>query len=126
MSGEVQVSFVGILAAIPQMKAGRMRGLAVSTKQRTPVLPDLPTIDEAGVPGYDKGGWSGFFAPAAVPDSIVKHLYQGVAKVLKNPDTVKQLAAQGSVAVGNTPEEFGAFVRAEIAELAKLIREMKL
>jgi tripartite-type tricarboxylate transporter receptor subunit TctC len=126
MSGEVQVSFVGILAAIPFMKSGRMRGLAVSTRQRSPVLPDLPTIDEAGVPGYDKPGWTGFFAPAQVPDSVINYLYQGVAKVLKNPDTVKELAAQGSVAVGNSPEEFGAFVRAEIVEWGKLIREMKL
>ena len=126
MTGEVQVSFVGILAAIPYMKSGRIRGLAVSTKQRSAALPHLPTIDESGVPGYDKPGWTGFFAPAAVPDSIVNGLYQGVAKVLKDPATVKQLASQGSVAVGNTPEEFGAFVRFEIAEWGKLIKEMKL
>ena len=126
MTGEVQVSFVGILAAIPYMKSGRIRGLAVSTKQRSAALPHLPTIDESGVPGYDKPGWTGFFAPAAVPDSIVNHLYQGVAKVLKDPATVKQLASQGSVAVGNTPEEFGAFVRFEIAEWGKLIKDMKL
>ena len=126
MSGEVQAGFVAILAAIPFMKSGRMRGLAVSTKQRSPVLPDLPTIDEAGVPGYDKAGWTGFFAPAAVPEPIIGYLYQAVAKVLKDPETVKQLAAQGSVAVGNTPEEFSVFVRAEIAEWSKLIRKMNL
>ncbi len=126
MSGEVQAGFVAILGAVPFMKSGRMRGLAVSTKQRSPVLPDLPTIDEAGVPGYDKAGWTGLFAPAGVPESIITHVYQATAKVLKNPDTVKQLADQGSVAVGNSPEEFGTFVRSEIAEWAKLIRDMKL
>jgi tripartite-type tricarboxylate transporter receptor subunit TctC len=126
MSGEVQVLISGILSVVPHMKAGRMRGLAVTTKQRSPALPDLPTIDEAGVPGYDKAGWTGLFAPAAVPEPIITRLYQGVAKVLKNPDTVKQLADQGSVAVGNSPDEFGAFVRSEIVEWGKLIREMKL
>jgi tripartite-type tricarboxylate transporter receptor subunit TctC len=108
------------------MKSGRIRGLAVSTRQRSPALPETPSLHEAGVPGYDKPGWTGFFAPAAVPDSIINYLYRGVAKVLKNPDTVKQLAEQGSVAVGNSPEEFGAFVRSEIAEWGKLIHEMKL
>ena len=126
MSGEIQVSFQGLLAAIPFMKSGRMRGLAVSTKERSPILPDTPTIHEAGVPGYDKGGWTGLYAPAAVPAPIINYVYQAVAKVLKNPGTVRQLAAQGLTAVGNTPEEFGAFVRAELVEWAKLIKEMKL
>ena len=126
ISGETQVLFVGILGAIPHMKAGRMRGLAVTTKQRSPALPDLATIDEAGVPGYDKPGWFGLFAPAAVPGPIINHVYRAMAKVLKEPATVKRLASEGAVAVGNPPEEFGAFVRAEISEWSKLIREMKL
>ena len=126
ISGETQVLFVGILGAIPHMKAGRMRGLAVTTKQRSPALPDLATIDEAGVPGYDKPGWFGLFAPAKVPGPIIAHVYGAMAKVLKDPATVKRLASEGAVAVGNPPEEFGAFVRAEISEWSKLIREMKL
>ncbi len=126
MSGEVQVAFLGLLTAIPFMKSGRLRGLAVTTKQRTPILPDTPTIDEAGVPGYDKSGWTGLYAPAAVPDPIIDYVYQAVVKVLKDPETAKTLAAQGSTLVGNTPKEFGAFVRAELAEWAQLIRDMKL
>ncbi len=126
MSGEVQVAFLGLLTAIPFMKSGRLRGLAVTTKQRTPILPDTPTIDEAGVPGYDKSGWTGLYAPAAVPDPIIDYVYQAVAKVLKDPETAKTLAAQGSTLVGNTPKEFGEFVRAELAEWAQLIRDMKL
>jgi tripartite-type tricarboxylate transporter receptor subunit TctC len=126
ISGETQVIITGILGAIPYMRSGRMRGLAVTTKQRSPALPDLPTIDESGVPGYDKPGWFGLFAPAAVPEPIIAQVYGAMAKVLKNPTTVKQLADQGAVAVGNSPEEFGAFVRSEIAEWGKLIREMKL
>ena len=126
ISGEVQVGFSGILTAIPFMKSGRMRGIAVSTKQRSPALPDLPTVDESGVPGYDKASWFGLFAPAAVPAPIIAHVYGAMAKVLKNPDTVKRLAAEGAVAIGNPPEEFGPFVRTEIAEWSKLIKEMKL
>jgi len=126
MSGEVQVLMPASQSALPFVKSGRMRALAVSTKQRAPVLPDLPTIDEAGVPGYDKAAWFALFARAAVPDAIITRVHQAAVKVLKNPDIVKQLAAEGAVAVGNSPAEFDAFVRSEIAEWAKLIREMKL
>jgi tripartite-type tricarboxylate transporter receptor subunit TctC len=126
MSGEVQVSFVSILSAVPYMKAGRIRGIAVSTRERTPVLPDMPSLHEAGVTGYDKPSWTGFLAPGGVPDAIINQIYGGAAKVLKNPETVKALAVQGSTAVGNTPEEFGTFVRTELTEWAKLIKEMKL
>ena len=126
MTGEIQMGFQGILAAVPFMKSGRMRGLAVSTKERSPILPDMPSLHEAGVPGYDKGGWTGLYAPAGVPAPIINTIYGAVVKVLKDPETVKALAGQGSTLVGNTPDEFGAFVRAEIAEWAKLIKEMKL
>ena len=126
MSGEVQALMPGSLSVLPFVRSGQIRPLAVTTRQRTPLLPDLPTIDEAGVPGYDKAGWFALFAPAAVPDPIVDHVYQVAAKVLKNPDVVKRLAAEGAVTGGNPPAEFSAFVRSEIAEWAKLIREMKL
>ena len=125
-SGEVQVMLPGFAPALPFVKSGRMRALAVSTKQRSRVLPDLETIDEAGVRGYDKSAWYGLFAPAAVPESIIAHMYQATIKVLKNPDIEKRLALQGAVAVGNPPAEFDAFVRSEIAAWAKLIGKMKL
>lgn len=126
MSGEVQVMLPGFQPAFPFVKSGRMRALAVSTKQRSPVLPDLPTIDEAGVPGYDKAAWYALFAPAAVPASIIAHVHQAAVRVLKNPDVAKRLAAEGAITVGNSPAEFDAFVRSEIAAWRKLIREMKL
>jgi tripartite-type tricarboxylate transporter receptor subunit TctC len=126
ISGEVQVLITTIMSSIPHLRTGRMRGLAITTKQRSPVLPDLPTIDEAGVPGYDKAVWFGLFAPAAVPEPIITHVYKAMAAVLKHPDTVKRLATDGAVAVGNSPEEFGAFVRSEIREWTKLITDMKL
>jgi tripartite-type tricarboxylate transporter receptor subunit TctC len=126
ISGEAQVLISSILSVIPHMRSGRMRALAVTTKERSPILPDLPTINEAGVPGYDKTVWFGLFAPAAVPEPTIKYVYQAAAKVLKDPATVKRLAVDGAVPVANPPDEFTAFVHAEISEWGKLIREMKL
>jgi len=126
ITGEIQVSFTGVLSSKPFRKTGQVRALAVSTKQRSPAVPDLPTIDESGVPGYDKGGWTGMFAPARVPEPIIAHVYQVMARVLKDPDAVKRLADDGLVAVASPPAEFDAFVRAEITEWSKLVREMNL
>jgi tripartite-type tricarboxylate transporter receptor subunit TctC len=126
MSGEVQVLLPGFQSAYPFVKSGRMRALAVTTKQRAELLPEVPTIDEAGVPGYEKSAWFGLFAPVAVPESIISHVYQAITRVLKDPETVKRLAAEGAVAGGQPPAEFTAFVHEELAAWAKLIREMKL
>jgi tripartite-type tricarboxylate transporter receptor subunit TctC len=125
-SGETQVMMPGFAPALPFVRSGRMHALAVSTKQRSRVLPELETIDEAGVRGYDKSAWYGLFAPAAVPEPVIARVYQAVTKVLKNPDIEKRLARQGAVAVGNPPAEFDAFVRSEIAAWAKLVSKMKL
>ena len=126
LTGETQVAFMGVLNSRPFRKSGQVRALAVSTKQRSPAVPDLPTIDESGVPGYDKGGWTGMFAPAQVPEPIIARVYQAMSDILKNPDSVKALAEDGLVAVASPPEAFTAFVHAEIAEWGKLVREMKL
>jgi len=126
ITGEVHVSFTGVLSSKPFRLSGQLRPLAVTTKKRSPAVPDLPTIDEAGVPGYDKGGWTGMFAPASVPEPIVGHVYKVVSAVLKDPDAVKQLAADGLVAVASPPDEFTSFVQAEIAEWSKLIGVMNL
>jgi len=126
LTGEVSVAFMGVLSSKPFRKSGQVRALAVTTKERSPAVPDLPTIDESGVPGYDKGGWTGMFAQAKMPDAILNQAYQSVAKVLKDPEAVKRLADDGLVAVASTPAEFTAFVQAEISEWTKLIREMKL
>ncbi len=126
LTGEVQVAFMGVLNSRPFRKSGQVRGLAVSTKQRSPAVPDLPTIDESGVPGYDKGGWTGMFAPAQVPEEIIARVYQAMSDILKNPDSMKALAEDGLVAVASSPDEFAAFIHAEIAEWGKLVREMKL
>jgi tripartite-type tricarboxylate transporter receptor subunit TctC len=126
ITGEAQVLFSSVLSALPFVKSGRMRALAVSTKQRSPILPDLPTIHESGVPGYDKSAWFALFAPSRVPDAVIHHVYRATTKVLKHADTAKRLAAEGAIAVGNPPEAFTAFVHAEIDEWSKLIRAMNV
>ncbi|HZM48792.1 MAG TPA: tripartite tricarboxylate transporter substrate binding protein [Burkholderiales bacterium] len=126
ITGEVQVGFMSVLSSKPFRQSGQVRPLAVTTKQRSPAVPDLPTIDEAGVPGYDKGSWTGMFAPAKVPDPIIAHIYQAVVKVLKDPESMKRFAEDGLVATASSPTEFTAFVNAEIAEWTKLAQEMKL
>jgi tripartite-type tricarboxylate transporter receptor subunit TctC len=126
ISGEAQVIFSTFLSMSPHIKSGRMRALAVTTKERSPVAPDLPTLHESGVTGYDKPAWFGLFAPAGVADSSIHHVYQAAAKVLKNPQVQKRLALEGAAAVGNPPKEFDAFVRKEIAEWGKLIETMNL
>src|SRR3990172_6659482 len=92
MSGEVQMMMAGVASASPFIKSGRMRALAVTSKKRSPALPDLPTIDESGVPGYVKEFWAGLFAPAGVPEPIIARVYQAAVEVLKNPEIVKRLA----------------------------------
>ena len=126
ISGEAQVIFSTFLSMSPHIKSGRMRALAVTSKERSPVAPDLPTIHESGVHGYDKPAWFGLFAQAAVPDSHIDHCYRAAAKVLQHPDVKKRLALEGADAVGNPPAQFDAFVRSEIAEWSKLIRTMDL
>lgn len=126
MSGEVQALMPGSLSVLPFIRNGQIRALAVTTRQRTPLLPELPTIDEAGVPGYDKSAWFALFAPAAVPEPIVARLYQAVVRALKDPDVVKRLAAEGASPGGQPPAEFDAFVRSELELWAKLTRDMKL
>jgi tripartite-type tricarboxylate transporter receptor subunit TctC len=126
ITGEVQVGFMSVLSSKPFRQSGQVRPLAVTTKHRSPAVPDLPTIDEAGVPGYDKGAWTGMFAPAKVPEPIINQVYQAVVKVMKDPEAVKRFAEDGLVATASSPAEFTKFVNAEIAEWSKLVHEMKL
>lgn len=126
ISGESQLVIPSLNSALPFVRSGKLRALGVSSPKRAALLPDVPTITEAGVPGYVKTAWFGLFAPAGVPDSIVNRVYQAFAKVLKDPDIERRLTADGMVAGGEPPSKFAAFVHSELAEWAKLIREMKL
>ena len=104
------------------VKGGKLRALAVSSLKRSPLVPDLPTLDEAGLKGYEIVGWNGLFLPAGTPKAIVVKLHGETLKALANPTVKERLTTLGADAVGSTPEEFGAFVQAEIKKWAKLVQ----
>ena len=122
MGGQIAFMFADALAAAPQIKAGKLRGLAVSSTRRFAFVPQLPTVAEAGVPGFSAVGWTGLLAPAGTPQPIVRKLNAEVVRVLPLPDVKEKLAGDGSEFGRNTPEEFAAFIKAEIAKWAKVIK----
>ena len=122
IGGQVTVMFPNVSTAMAHVRAGKLRALAVTTKNRTPSAPELPTISEAGVPGYDVSSWYGLLAPAGTPPAVVSKLQTEIAKVLRSPDVSKNLTSQGLDLVGNTPEEFSAILRAEIVKWAKVAK----
>lgn len=125
LSGEIQALLTGIQAAMPLVRSGRMRVLAVSTKDRMPIVPDIPTIDESGVPGFDSAGWFGVFAPIGIGEPILKRLHLAATQAVRHPTVVKSLAAEGSLSVGSETSEFSAFVREDYAKWTRVIRELK-
>jgi len=122
MAGQVNWMFSDALAAAPQIAGGKLRGLAVTSAKRFPLVPDLPTMAEAGVPGFVATGWTALMGPAGVPRPIVARLNAEVVKVLPLPDVKEKLAGDGSEFGKNTPEEFSAYLREEIAKWAKVIK----
>ncbi len=121
ISGEVQLSYENSLIITPHIKSGKVRALAVTGAKRSKLLPELPTIAET-LPGYDASGWYGLVAPAATPKDIVAKLNTEVVRILRLPDVAERLAGQGAEPVGNTADEFGAFIRSEIDKWAKLVK----
>ena len=113
MSGEAQLAFVVMPVAQVQIKAGRFRGLGVAAKTRSPVLPQVPTMIEAGVAGHEALQWNGFFAPAKTPQPVLDRLQREVVKALGDPEVKQRFADEGATPVGNTPAEFAAFFRSE-------------
>jgi tripartite-type tricarboxylate transporter receptor subunit TctC len=122
MAGEVALDFPGIAAALPLMKAGNVRCLAVSTSKRSPLFPDLPTLHEEGIKGYEHSLWNGIFAPAGTPAALITKLSADFAEVLRRPDVIERLGALGIEIVGSTPEEFNRFFRAEVEKWATVIK----
>lgn len=122
-AGEVQTGFASLAAALPMIKANRLNALAVTGARRTKVLPDLPTIAESGVPGFDVTPWYGIVAPAQTPAAVVKLLNAEIGKVLPLPDVQASLAAQGMEAAGSTPERFRTIMSEEISLWARVIKE---
>ena len=122
LGGQIDIAFINISGAIPQMQAGKLRGLAVTTLKRSSVLPDLPTVDET-LPGFEVNSWYGFMAPAGTPRPILDRLYAECARILKMPDIVERLKAGGLDPEGTTPEQHQAKIKDDIARWAKLVKE---
>ena len=123
LAGVVRIAFETTPAVLPHVKAGKLRALAVNSLKRTPLLPDLPTMSEAGLSGFEVTSWNGVLAPAGTPKEIVTRLNNEIVKALKMPDVHEKLSGLGADPVGNTPEQFAAFIQAEIKKWAKVIKE---
>ena len=122
MSGEVQMFFDTPITAVPLIKDGRMRALGVSTRARSPLLPEVPTIDEAGVSGYEVLGWNGILVPSATPATIVQKLNQEIRAILDEPEIRQKLAQQGAEPAPTDPESFARLIRADVAKWSEVIR----
>jgi len=123
LGGQISVMFDNMPSAIPHVKGGKLRALAVTTAKRSPALPDVPTIAEAGVPGYEATSWFGLLAPAGTPAPIVAKLNASILKALADPEVKKKLAEQGAEPFGEKPEQFAAFIQAETAKWGKVVKE---
>jgi tripartite-type tricarboxylate transporter receptor subunit TctC len=125
-TGQVHLMFDGLPPALPQLRAGKLRALAVATAKRSQLLPELPTVAEAGVPGYAVQGWNGLAGPAGLPRAIVEKLNRETVRVLGMSDVRERLLALGAEPVGNSPAEFAAYMKAERELWGKLIRQIGL
>jgi tripartite-type tricarboxylate transporter receptor subunit TctC len=121
ISGETQLTFTTVLVAMPHVKSGRLRALGVCSLKRSPVLPELPTIDEAGVKGYESNAWYGLLAPAKTSPAIIEQLNREMLKVLQLPEVRDNLKNQGAEPVGDSPREFAAVIVQEIDKWRKVV-----
>ncbi len=126
VGGRVQYIFSSPVSALPQVKEGRLRLLAVTTPKRTPALPDVPTIAEAGVPGYEFTGWMGLFAPAGTPRPIVERLHTEAVQALRLPEMTRRLQIEAAEPVGSTPAAFTVFLKEEIVRWTQVVRDAKI
>ena len=122
IAGNVPILFPNLVVALPHMKSGRLRALAVTSLKRSTAAPQLPTVAEAALPGYEVTTWFGFLAPAAVPPDVVRELHSATTRALRDPDVHSIVAAQGGDIVASTGPEFGAFIKAELNKWAAIIK----
>jgi tripartite-type tricarboxylate transporter receptor subunit TctC len=123
MSGEVSLVFGGIAQSAPQVRAGRLRALGVASLQRSPVLPDVPTISESGLPGFEAGAWYGLLAPGSTPRAIIDRINGEVVRILRLPDVQQRLQAEAFELPAETPEQFAAVIRAELKKWSQIVKE---
>lgn len=126
VGGQIQVLFNDGIGTVPYIKAGKVRALAVTSIKRMPLSPELPTIDEAGVNGFDNSSWQAIGAPAGTPRQIIAKLNSEVNAILKLPDMQEKIAAAGGVIVGGTPAQFADYLKSELAKFARIVKEAKI
>ncbi len=123
LGGQTSIMFDNMPSAIQHVRSGKLRPIAVTTAKRSPELPDVPTIAESGVPGYEAMSWFGLFAPAATPKPVLDKLNAALVKVLNQPDVKKKIAEQGGDVVAETPAQFAAFIKSESAKWGKVVKD---
>jgi tripartite-type tricarboxylate transporter receptor subunit TctC len=126
LGGQIQILFDNVVALAPQLRAGKARALGVSSLQRHPLLPEVPTLHEAGVKDFESAAWFGFVAPAATPRPVIQRLNAEIVKAMRLADVTQRVLESGSVIVGNSPEEADRHLRGEVAKWAKVVREANL
>ena len=126
ISGQIDVAFSTAIAALPFVQQGKVRAIAVSTKDRFPPLPDLPTVEQGGIKGFDGSSWQGVVMPANTPRDMVAKANAELVKMLKSPDMKEKILSQGGIASGNSPEEFAAFIKSETEKWAKVAKAAKV
>ena len=123
VAGQIPVMFDNVPPLLPHVRSGRIRALANTSLTRLAVLPDVPTLDESGLKGFDAVGWNGLLAPAGTPREIVARLHSEVARILRAPEVRDQLTAQGADIVANSPDEFAVWIRGEVRKWAGVVRD---
>jgi tripartite-type tricarboxylate transporter receptor subunit TctC len=126
MSGQVQSMFGTMLAAVPNVRSGKLRAIAVTGPRRSQAVPEVPIFAESELPAYDASSWNGILVPAGTPMPIVDRLYREISAIVKAPGVLDRLASDGPIPIGNTPQEFAAFIRAEQAKWAKVVKQAKI
>lgn len=125
-TGEVSLGFVDLVSMLPHVKTGRVRAVALTSLARSPLLPSLPTVAESGYPGFQSGIWYGVVAPARTPTEVVAKLNAEFGKIVRSPEVLASLSADGAAVVASSPEQFGEHIRTETARWAKVLREAKI
>lgn len=124
LSGQIDMIFAGPLIVLPHVKAGRLRAIAVGSAKRFPAMPEIPTIAESGLPGYECGIWFGILSPAGTPPSIVSQLHKEIVNILALPDVRQRFDAINATVIGDTPEHFSAFIKAETSKWSRIAKNM--
>jgi tripartite-type tricarboxylate transporter receptor subunit TctC len=126
LAGEVQVMFSSAVSMLPQVKAGKLRAIAMTGGKRSAAIPDVPTVAEAGLKGYETGSWYGVVAPAGTPKYAIDKLSTEIIRITKSPQVTNRLVDEAVIPVGSTPAEFSAYIKAEIARWGKVIKQAKI